>query len=124
VHQSTFLILSVNGTSMTCLKLVHCDPKDANDKFRRNHGRIVAQARAKDGGSTSTQAQYGPYKLDIDEDQEITDHCWINIRDPWNNNWLDGYKYAFCGSIVERSFQKIKGDYISVQRRTLQLTAN
>jgi hypothetical protein len=118
VHLSTFLILSIKGANMTCLKIVHRDPKNGGAyKFEKAHGRLKAEKDMPGTYHHSIRARLKNQERDADEDdsfvvvvaekQELKENCWIDLNNPWNVDWRNNYRFVYCGTLDDNSFGRV-----------------
>jgi hypothetical protein len=123
VHLCTFLVLFKAGTSMTCLKIVHCDPDQVDYKFESEHGRLRVE-HDKPGPSRrqlrrlrskqQEEEESESYLLYLRKDQEMKDHCWIDLLNPWNINWQKEYLFVYCGCLEKDSFMRARDNHLKL----------
>ncbi|KAJ9612394.1 hypothetical protein H2200_003991 [Cladophialophora chaetospira] len=125
VHLSTFLILKIKGSDMTCLKILHRDPKEGGmTKFERSHGRLKAKEYVQGHrhfprrASSQLRAQAKNEKIkdadgsdafvvDMETLQGMKENCWIDLCNPWNIDWQRPYRFAYCGRLQDDSFDRV-----------------
>jgi hypothetical protein len=122
VHLCTFLVLFLAGTSMTCLKIVHCDPEQLDYKFESEHGRLRVEydrpgssRRSSRRGRSKQQEEEESesYLLHLYKNQRMKENCWIDMLNPWNINWQKEYLFAYCGRLEKDSFLRAREDHLN-----------
>ena len=122
VHLCTFLVLFKAGTSMTCLKIVHCDPDQVDYKFESEHGRLRVE-HDKPGSSRRMSRRLRPKQQEDDESESYllylnksqgikNDNCWIDLLNPWNINWQKEYLFVYCGCLEKESFIRVSDSHL------------
>lgn len=117
-HLDTFVVLFTQGTSMTCLKIVQCEPEHADYKFQNEHGRLKCEAdkpgsyrrRSSRLLRSTQQEEEGSeeYLLYLKTNQAIKQDCWIKMSSPWNLDWQSQYLFVYCGCLEKESFLRAR----------------
>jgi len=118
VHLSTFLIYSVTGTNMICLRIVQRKLADADYKFRTRHAKLkpvpAADTRRRSSRLSTSKQQTQEdedaeeYFFRLNRDERMKQDCWVDMIFPWNIDWKDEYLFAFCGCLEQPSFERAK----------------
>ena len=129
MHLGTFLVLFTKGTNMTCLKIVHREPGQADYKFQEEHGKLKGEPD-KPGSCRRSSRLRRPahneeedgeeYLLYLHKGQSMKKDCWIDIINPWNINWQQPYLYVYCGCLDKISFGKAREQHWESYRRLVR----
>jgi hypothetical protein len=126
VHLSTFLILTITGTCMKCLKIIHRPPEEVDDRFQGWHAKIRIKKESKSSQLPSTKSWHPKQAVEQEREdagdldacpvisaasQEFKDDCWIVLRGSWNIDWRHGYRFVYCGKLEKKDFADIKDIY-------------
>jgi len=120
VHLCTFLVVFTKGTTMTCLKVVQCDPDQADYKFQHTHGKFKL-FHDQPGNRRSTRLKptaqqdeedSDEYLVHLRKEQIMKDNCWVDMATPWNINWQKEYLFVYCGCLDNKSFLRARARHL------------
>lgn len=121
VHLSTFLVMAIDGTSMTCLKLEHRDPDEMDlGRFETRHVKLKVEQHIPGTYKHQRSSSRLRTQKQVEEDDDSTDcvvymapkqclrpDCFVEVSSPWNINWKSNYLFVYCGRLSDESFKNV-----------------
>ncbi|KAL9089943.1 MAG: hypothetical protein Q9165_005472 [Trypethelium subeluteriae] len=120
MHLTTFLIISVEGNDMTCLRIVHGDPEEVEFPSLDGYGKLKVERRIPGVSRRTPNVDSDSFRVFMSRSQNIKEHCWINMLNSENIDKQKEYKFVRCGQLDDSSLERVKEDHLRLYRAKLR----
>jgi hypothetical protein len=113
MHMQTFLIIRTGSVLRGC-KIEEHLLKDSEPKYTHTHARLLVRMEEDDTPRSSgklnvtatprrASAELPPLEIIMDDNQNIKDNCWVDLREDYNITLSAHYRVAYCGKLTVES---------------------
>ncbi|KAI9709990.1 MAG: hypothetical protein M1820_003068 [Bogoriella megaspora] len=120
VHLTTFLVIGIKGTNMTCLRIVHRDPDEADYDFERAHVKLRVEKYIPGVPRRTLCKDPESFLVVMNKSQNFKEHCWINLLNSENIDWRKEYRFARCGRLDDDSLERARSEHLRLYEAKLR----
>ncbi|KAL9079202.1 MAG: hypothetical protein Q9157_001911 [Trypethelium eluteriae] len=120
VHLITFLVIGVQGTNMTCLRIVHRDPEEVDFDFEKGHAKLKVEKYVPGASRRAPNTDSDLFHVVMNKSQDMVEHCWIDLLNSENIDRQKEYKFVRCGQLDDISLEKAKTEHLRLYAAKLR----